>query len=83
MADDTMVWLAVVVVALILAPAVLMVAWWVLVAAFNGYRVMFEWASQYGPIAIAALVAFVVFMFPVSLTMALVLGFLVFVGKHS
>ena len=65
------------------APAVLMVAWWLLVAAFNGFRAMFEWAAQAGPLGVMAMGALILFAFPVMLIIAIGVGFLVFVGKHS
>ena len=77
MAD--MIWI---IAAVVVVPFLLVIAWWVLVVVVNGFRAMFEWAVQFGPMGIAAMVVLVVFAFPVALTVAIVLGLLVEVGKR-
>ena len=71
-----------IVAALVVVPFLLVIAWWVLVVVVNGFRAMFEWVVQFGPMGIAAMVVLVVFAFPVALTVAIVLGLLVEVGKR-
>lgn len=68
--------------AVVLIPFLLVIVWWVLVVVVNGFRAMFEWAVQFGPMGIAAMVVLVVFAFPIALTVAIVLGLLVEVGKR-